>query len=47
MSVLNYYVICSHIPALIGQQAYLTRKDPKLSLCLFSNDVTMSFVYSC
>ena len=26
MNVLNYYVTCSHIRVLIGQQAYLTRQ---------------------
>ena len=29
MNVLNYYVMCSHIQVLIGQQAYLTRQRPK------------------
>ena len=26
MNVLNYYVTCSHIQVLIGQQAYLTHQ---------------------
>jgi hypothetical protein len=26
MNVLNYYVTCSHIQVVIGEQAYLTRQ---------------------
>jgi hypothetical protein len=35
MNALNYYVTCSHIQVLIGQQAYLTRQIVLFDMNLF------------
>ena len=35
MNALNYYVTCSHIQVLIGQQAYLTRQIVLFDVYLF------------
>ena len=35
MNVLNYYVMCSHIQVMIGQQAYLTRQVVLFDVYLF------------